>query len=492
MGWSIIRRTSLGLLLAALVSGCGKEVEVADVRNCFPEAARRWIHVEEPSSDAAPAPAQPTATATVYVDRSGSMSGYLAGAEQEARPLHDLIGNLPFMLGRQGARAQYKAFGTHISPILSPAQREALMEPGYYSCAGRRGEDCDNNRTKLDLVFDEIAAHPAEMAVVVTDLWFDDPRTQTSALSALAEPLTRILASERAIAIYGIAAPFDGNIYMPAPTPPTRFRGRHPLYVIVAGSDAQVAAFHEAWRHAPGPYLRVELQANRIRRTVFTLRPALASAAPAEPLQGNADPRVDETAVMEAFAGEAAEGLRLQQFLIDGGQSLRELRPVPAMAAWRGPEASAFVPDSVWQGSYETRLHVWRRRGSACSAEDWEEESYELNPLWSGEGEGQRQFSLNPETLAGELGTDGTFLIVPELVRRTLHSPNPASDWLRQWSFTLRTPNPQRLDAGGVPFFPTLYAEEVPGLLEDALAEAARRRPPPPIFGFAFVIRVRD
>jgi len=478
--------------MVLLVAGCTSEVEVADPRNCFPEAARRWIHVDSaPGASATPQAdaTQRAAAATVYIDRSGSMAGYLQGAEAEARPLHDLIGNLQYMLGRQGALAQFRAFGARISNILSPAERSALMQTAYYSCAGRRGADCDNGRTKLDAVFGEIANHDG-MAVVVSDLWFDDPDTPTSALSALAEPLTRILASERGIALYGIPAPFDGAIYMPLPAAPIPFRGRHPLYVVVVGSDAQIAAFHEAWRNAPGLYLAAALRANEIRRTVFTLRPALPTAAPAAPLQGNADPRVVETPVIDAFAGEAGDRLRLQQFLIDGDAAMREQRPLPALAAWQGPEASAFVSDAVWQGNYETRLRIWHRRSEACLAEDWEEETHDLASLWTGEGENPRRFRLDPELLAGELGREGTFLIVPELVRVTLRSPNPASDWIRSWSFTLQNTHPQRPGIGGMPFFPTLYVAEMPRLLEDALAEAARRRPPPPIFGFTFVAKI--
>jgi hypothetical protein len=477
-----VRRQAAIAALAGALSACGAQpADVANPLDCFPAEARRWVRVERPE---APQPAPPGGgNATIYVDRSGSMTGYLAGATASERPLHDLIGTLPAMLNRLGVASRYRAFGTQISAPLDQAQQAALMQPAFYACAGPYAAGCDNQESHLNRLFDEISRDRSGMAVVITDLWFSNSDVQTSALSALAEPLTNILASGRAVAVYGISAPFDGRIYdVPYAQGAVPFRGEHPLFAIVVGTDAQIARLHDAWKDAPSPYLRDGLGANRIKRTLFTLSPAAASAAPAAPLQGS-----DGAGVRQQPILEVREHLQVQQFEIDAAEAMRAPENAPAPYSWRGPTAAAFAPDSVWQGEFRTRTQVWERRGTSCTDADWLQGA-NIEGLWSGEG-AQRQFSLKPEIVATELGRDGTYLVTAEIERTALLTPNPASAWMRAWGFTPADRAPLRQGAGGTPFFPTLHLGEVSRLLESALSAAAQREPRP-IFGFAFAARV--
>ena len=475
------KQAAVAALALALAACSGSPAEADNPLDCFPREARRWIHMETPQ---APPPAAPAGgNATIYVDRSGSMTGYLAGATQAERPLHDLVGTLPAMLNRLGVGSRFRTFGTQISAPLTQDQQAALMQPAFYACAGQYAAGCDNQESHLNRLFEEISRDRGTMAVVITDLWFSNSDVQTSALSALAEPLTNILASGRAVAVYGIPAPFDGRIYdVPYAQGPLPFRGEHPLFAIVVGTDAQIAGLHDAWRDAPSPYLRDSLGAARIKRTLFTLTPATGTAAVAAPLSGS-----DAAGVTQAPILEVRENLHIQQFVINAGDAMRAATNAPAPYSWRGPTAAAFSPDSAWQGEFRTRTRVWERRGESCTEGDWLEGA-NIDGLWSGEG-AQRQFSVRPEVIATELGRDGTYLLTAELERTALLTPNPASAWMREWGFTPTDRNPARQGANGSAFFPTLHLGEVARLLEGALSVAAQREQRP-IFGFAFAARV--
>jgi hypothetical protein len=475
------RRASLGALVAAALAivgcSCVPEVEVEDPLTCFPEGARPWLHVEQTAPAVEPGGEAPAAkTATVYFDRSGSMQGFVKGATENDRPLHDLAVNLPLMLRRQGIDNLYKAFGVRVSDPLGEEERAALTRPDFYSCRGH-AEDCNNQEGHLDKVFREVAQDPSGMALVVSDLWFSNSEVQGTALSALAEPLTDILAGGRAVAVYGIPAPFNGTIYhMPSEPRSKSYSGALGLYVIAIGTDAELAAFHESWLSAPSPALMSALQQGRIQRTVYTLRPAVARRAPEAPLSQSTDPRI------AAEPLEVFDRVRLQQFRVDAANALRIPDQPGQLPQWTGPQADAFLPDSAWQGRYEPRVSIWERRGTACGEGDWLE-TQSIPQLWSSADEGRQSFTLAPDQLATGLGRQGDFLIVGELVRTAIERPAPAAAWMREWSFS-----PGGSPQGG-PLHRTLHLSEVARLLENALSDAARRETPP-VFGFAVMARM--
>lgn len=478
---------SIAAAVLLLAAGCrSAPPEVANPLDCFPPDARRWIRVDAPAA-AQGAQAQ-AGTATIYVDRSGSMTGYLAGATAGERPLHDLIGNLPAMLSRQGLGSRYRAFGTQIGAPLGEGEQAALMRPEFYACAGEYAANCDNNETHLNRLFEEIARDRAAPAVVITDLWFSNSDVQTSALSSLAGPLTEILASGRAVAVYGIPAPFNGRIYdVPFQAGPVPFQGEHPLFAIAIGTNEQIARFHDAWKDAPSPYLRDGLAGSRIKRTLFTLTPTMGTAPAAEPLSAGAAP-----GLMPAPVLESRENLRIQQYELDVEGALRQAGAGAAAAGappnWTGPSAAAFAPDSVWQGTFRPRARVWERRGNQCADGDWLEGA-NIEGLWRPSGS-QHQFVLAPEAAAAELARSGTYLIAAEIERTGLQTPNPASAWMRDWSLAATDTSAARQGEDGTAFFPTLHLGEFARLMEGALGDAARRDPRP-IFGFAFVVRAQ-
>lgn len=472
-------RFAMGMIGLAL-SGCGDSPAVSDPSACFPVDARAWLSRDTAPSGKTDPVVRPAAAATIYVDRSGSMGGYIAGATGTERPLQDLISVLPAMLERSGTKSGYAAFGTRIAPQPTSA-RNTLILRDFYTC--KTPENCDNQESRFDLVFEDIRRKPADMALVVSDLWFVNSQVQTSALTDLAGPVGAILADGRAIAVYGIPARFAGQIYdLPNESGPLPFEGRHPLFLIAVGTDAQIDQLHESLKRSPSPYLANGVADGTIKRTVFTLNPRTASVPAPEPLTGN-DPAITRTPVIGSLPG-----VRIQQLEIAKGTALRTPPGAKGMS-WTGPSPTAFRPDTVWAGEMEGRTRVWERRGDKCTPADWIE-GRSIPGLWRPATPGELRFTLDPRAIATGLARPGTYLVTGEVHRTSLLTPGPASAWMREWSFSPQQ-NPLGRSAGGSAFFPTLHLSEVARLMENALADASRRKPGP-IAGFGTVIRMRD
>lgn len=462
------------------LAGCGGPASVEDPLACFPPDARPFLHRENATSSDAQSP--PAARATIYVDRSGSMGGYLAGATNAERPLQDLIRVLPEALQQGGTRASYVAFGIRLAPQPASA-RDALMQPDFYSCRGVAAAACDNQESRFDLVLRAIEAKPDEMALMISDLWFVNSAVQTSALTDLAAPFAAILSQGRAVAVYGIPARFRGPIY-DLPTAPGRvsFSGRHPLFLVAVGTDEQLDRLHARIAEGGSSYLAAGLTDGTIKRTLFTLTPTKAGAADQVPLDGS-HPAVSRTPVIGSLPG-----IRVQQLAIDKGAALRA-RETAGGLSWTGPDPTLIRDNAVWAGTLAGRTRVWERRGERCTPADWIE-GRPIEGLWSAEGKDQLRFRFDPRAVATGVGRPGTYLLVGEVNRTALQIPNAASAWMRDWSFSAKQSPNGRLQ-GGDPFFPTLHLAEVARLMEGALADASRRRPNP-ITGFDAIVRVAE
>ncbi|MEI9852288.1 MAG: hypothetical protein WDN24_17140 [Sphingomonas sp.] len=131
---------------------------------------------------------------TVYIDSSGSMAGYLAGATEAERPLHDLIATIPDLFPPGSGAIAYKAFGSRIRDVGAD-HRTDLLNSSFFTCRKPGAPECDNTETRLDIVMREIEGHKDDFALVVTDMWFADPGSETSGLVPLASPLEHILES---------------------------------------------------------------------------------------------------------------------------------------------------------------------------------------------------------------------------------------------------------------------------------------------------------
>ncbi|MEG3180078.1 hypothetical protein [Sphingomonas sp. LT1P40] len=474
------------LALALLLTACGGEA--GEGLSCYPAAAQRWIYVKP---DQKRAPTQSAAvSATVYVDRSGSMTGYVAGKTNFERPFQDLIESIPGALNQIGVKTSFRGFGRSISdPIAKP---DVLTTTQYYQCASRNLATCENQESHLDAVFGRVRSNPTEMAVIITDLWLSNSDIKSSGWTALQPVLADILQGGRTVTLYGIDAPFDGRISdlpdVSESASAIPFRGRHPLYMLVIGSKGQVLALDDQLKNSGSKLIATGMRNGTIHRSVFTVDPGPLIFAVKRPLTAGGDSRIRQTVF------EASTGVNIQQFELSPGLP-RPTDKRPEAPSWTAPNDSSFITDAVWEGPVEPILRVWMRRDTKCTPASW----LELSPGKDGiepVDSGQRQrVSLSPERLSAKMSQrGGVYLVSGELRRTSVTSPNPTNRWMIDWNLaperaTATAANPPRL-------FPTLNLDEVARLMENSLATAAKRSHEngqnDVVAGFSALVKVKD
>jgi hypothetical protein len=446
--------------------------------HCFPEPARRWVHIAAPEKKAGED--RSMTAATVYVDRSASMAGYLGGATQFERPFHDVVRSVPDTLREIGVSATHRGFGAAIGEPVAAGGR-AFENPAYFVCARRGDAGCESH---LDQVFARIADSPEEMAVVVTDLWFDNSAENTSSLTALQPLLARILAEGRAVAVYGLDAPFKGTIYdLPTSAVDTDsipYEGRHPLFMLVIGSKPQILAFGTQLTRSGSPFISKGLATGAIKRSIFTVDPGPEHPRDKVPLEPGARGQL-RPQTFETF-GRAS----IQQFLLTDAVLPRPGAPAQASPSWTGPKEDAFVEHAVWEGPTKPSVTIWRRKDEKCTKDSW----IALGSMeggWEDAGPGQKRFSLDPGRFYARVGRNGVYAVTGELRRSSVNSPNAANQWMQAWNLT---PEQAAAAAAAPPrLFPTLNLLEVARHMENALATAAEKKGGG-ITGFSVMVKV--
>lgn len=454
-------------------------------RDCFPEASRRWIPIE---SDATPAATARGEAATIYVDASGSMAGYLRGGRRGERPFEELVNDVPGSVGADASALSYVMFGRELRPI-SGASIDTLSQVATYACG--RAADCDNQESRLDAVLNDIAAKTGDhLAVVVTDLWLSNSELTTSGSTALNTPIRRLMDAGKSIVVYGLEAPYQGAVYDLPGGRTDVTASRRPLYLVAIGSSRRLNALDDSLRQSPSPYIHQAFSGGTVRRALFTRTPETRVAAEPVPFEGR------HPALRSKILLTARQGLRIQQLELSRGAA-RQARiaagrpgaPQATTPAWTGPSAAAIAPGAVWTGPLEVRTRIWRQKRDEgrCRASDWEDAG-RLGGGWRpAAADGERTFALDPADLADQLNP-GTYLIVGEVARTTLTRNNPATEWMRDWSFSPANEADVLADAPSV--FPTLNLSETARLLENALAASGSGSQA--VAGFSVVIEVKN
>lgn len=466
----------IALVSAVMLSGCDPKPSKKGL-DCFPPEATPWIYLANDTM-ARPEGAPHAGHATIYVDHSASMAGYVAGDTTVERPFHDLVHTLPQTLREIAATSDYRAFGATISDVV--ADPRIFDSPAYFSCAAKGDAGCESH---IDQVLTRVADQPGELAVMLSDLWFDNSQSETSGLADLKPPLARILASGRTVAIYGVAAPFSGKIYdLPTGNPATAtvtHVGRHPLFMLVVGSKTQVLAFDkQLGRSGSGPLAQAATNGT-IRRSIFTVAPGPDHPRQRAPMDAGTDP-LFKTPTNETFGKASIQRFRLGEGAMFGriGKSVGP--------SWTGPRDDAFIDYAVWQGKMTPRTRIWQRRSEQCSKDAWTSLGT-MEGGWSDAEGGKQRFSLDPARFYGRVRRNGTYLLTGELLRSSVDSPNPANAWMREWNLT---PGAAAMAAARPPMlFPTLNLAEVARIMEGSLATAAERHGGG-ITGFSILVKV--
>lgn len=471
-----IGRAKLAILFYLIAVGCTSGGGEKRGVNCFPEQARRWIYVAAAKPKLEQTAAK--ATATVYVDRSGSMVGYIDGATSVDSPLVNLLGTMPEILSSISRNIGYRAFGKSLTePIADGAN--VTVTPSFFNCA-----NCDNEDSRLNLAFDRIAANPDEIAILVSDLWFKNSEVSTTGIAALKEPLARILESGRMISIYGFDAPFDGYIYdLPTAVPNAvqakRYKGRHPLYLVVVGTKEQNVAFQDALKKTPVE--KIALGADDIPRVHFTVDPGPLTPRSKKPLTLGNNPKL-RSANFSSY-----DDLIIQQFEWDGEMSSALTQNQLVHPTWTSPKPEDFIANAVHEGSLVPSLHYWKQNNKKCDKTSWSPSS-KLEVAWKQDA-ASASLELNPKIFVGKFKRDAIYLVSGQLDRQGIKRNSPATSWMRAWNL-----DPEAAMAGegaDDERFPTLNLDEFARLMEDTLDDVAKRKDGG-IIGFSVLVKVSD
>lgn len=461
--------------LAMGLAGCGGNQVISDGASCYPEAARPWIAAARTQGDTLRDPGGPY---SIYFDGSASMAGYIRGSSANERPLADLVGMLPVLDTIDRSKLETIRFDRKISVIPSDQATRMQTEKGYICPAGQ--PNCDAQESHIDQALARIAAADAKsLSVVVSDLWLANSEVLTTDGVALSKPLSDIFASGRSVAVYGFESPYRGRVNdLPSGNANVSANRRY-LFLIVAGPVNRLEAFQAAMKTAPSALVARDLASGKAKYSLFTLEPVQSIYGGTQSFTVPPKSPFKKITFLQARAG-----VRMPQFQIEKSAVLRAAEPgaLPA-PTWSGVSATAIRPGAVWQGRSQGSAKLFREVGNDCAPKgaDWRDEG-ELRSGWQAANGGG--FSLDPE----ELSTlpSGRYLVIGGLRRVSLDSPNPATDWMRQWSFDSST----EAEAVKKPVMPTLNLAETARLLEVALLKSAQAKPVN-IGGFTVAVEIK-
>ena len=219
--------------------------------------------------------------------------------------------------------------------------------------------------------------------------------------------------------------------------------------------------------------IAADLQSGKAHYSLFTLEPAVTAAGGQQVLT-----LAPKSPLTKSSFLPVRTGVKVQQFHLDKAKALRAA--AAQGAEWSGQSAVKPLPGAVWEGQGSGQTSLFRMTVDKCLPKggDWRPEG-ELKGGWSDSG----AFKLEPTALAAL--PSGRYLLVGTLRRTSLLSPNPATQWMRDWSFDSTT----EAQAVKRPAMPTLNLSETARLLEITLLRAAQDRPMN-IGGFAVAVEI--
>lgn len=464
------------LVLLAHLSACNSGTSVVDGASCYPEAAKPWITgVSSRDSSSTRDPGGPY---SIFLDGSASMVGYIRGGTADERPLADLVGMLPQLDTIDRSNVEVVRFDRKLTSLSEKDVSRMQTEAGYLCAQGTAG--CDAQESHIDQALAKAAAgDPKALTVIVSDLWLSNSEVLTTDGVALSKPLSDIFASGRSVALYGLESPYKGRVNdLPSGNRNVTANRRH-LFVMAIGPLARVQAFQKAMQTSPSASIARDLSSGKARYSLFTLDSVLNSSRNASAFELERKSPLSKAHFLTVRQGVSVPS----QFHLSKGQALRAADPAAVPGAiWSGVSDTAVLPGAVWRGPTAGRTSIYRQVSDKCAAKgaDWRPEG-ELRGGW--QGDEASSFRMDPAELATLPA--GRYLLVGSLRRTSLLSPNPATAWMRDWSFG----STNESEAIKRPVMPTLNLGETARLLEVALLKSAEARPVE-IGGFAVAVEV--
>ncbi|WP_380784839.1 hypothetical protein [Sphingomonas sp. R86521] len=405
------------------------------------------------------------------------MAGFIRGSTADEKPLADLVGFLPNLDSIDRSKVRIVRFDRKMTDLDPASVRRMQTEAGYLCPAGNR--NCDAQESHIDQALRNVADGDAKsLSIVVSDLWLANSEVLTTDGVALSKPLADIFASGRSVAVYGFESPYDGRVSdLPSGDTAVKAQRRY-LFLVVAGPVDRLQAFHRVMQNAPSSSISNALRSGKAHYSLFTLDPVVSASDGTQAFELQSKSPLTKKAFLAVRTG-----VRVPQYQLDRGKALRAggAGKVPG-ARWQGTPETSILPGAVWEGTSQGSTKLYRQSGDKCLPDggDWREEGT-FPGGWPTDG--TAGFSLDPSELA-TLPPD-RYLLVGTVRRTSLRSPNPATQWMRDWSFDASTEQA----AVKRQTMPTLNLSETARLLEIALLKSAEAKPMN-IGGFAVAVEI--
>jgi hypothetical protein len=221
-----------GLLFPALALA-------ALLQNPAPVRAQSPCLPEWRAPEAAARAAVGNATAHVFIDASGSMSGFLVPGRDQT--FIDLIYSVQGAVEAIAPNLSFFRFGSKVEKISSAQFLQARKKDFFTGPISQWSQI-------TDAVSQINAGPPEHLGIVITDLFLSGADNPNAVNAPLREQLAAALRSGRSVAILGLKSPFDGVLTDLATTKDgVPFRGperRRAVYLLLLGPSRLIDDFH--------------------------------------------------------------------------------------------------------------------------------------------------------------------------------------------------------------------------------------------------------
>jgi len=412
----------------------------------------------------ADAQAARAAAATILIDVSGSMAGYVApprpaapARHQLAQPVEvpeprvfrDLVLSLPQIAAQVADKVTALAFGRAIRPLpLSDLAHAG--QPAFYRDAESRIGDA----------LARMEALPGdEVGVLLTDLFLTGEEVFGGA-AAIRAPLGHIMADGRSVGLMGIRSGFAGTIFDIPGGRTYNGATERPFYVVATGPLPAVARLLRR--------IEVELlaplppppdSARRFQVTIYTKAPISGG-----PLALAMLPEAPAVVTSSLTPGLAPE---ISQFSLPGAAGA---------AAARIPLADLAIGPVLFPDIFTVEETVWAEASSraACS-ERWLRYRSLPRPLATvSHRNGTLVLSVGGSSIA-RLPPGVPFLVRAKVTATGISEAPAATAWTRAWSLEAR--EAAAFVASRPRLFRTLHLREIAAMLESLVREDFQPQP---------------